>query len=193
MFLLKPIQKMLNSHLKMLKQQHFLYQRKNLYDLMPSRSFSGEPTSDDNSRFHPCWSSFLFSSRRTLYLLVWRWGEGVAELEPGKFLAQRGSASLGVVPTVNKKTQINSRTYSFLSKLTYMLINIDPQPNIKPPERLTYTLKNTTHSRVLKTLERETSAGILRNTQDSIRLCYGFKSALSERKRVMSFLSVFLI
>ena len=187
MLLLKPIQKMLNSHLKMLKQQHFLYQRKNLYDLMPSRSFSGEPTSDDNSRFHPCWSSFLFSSRRTLYLLVWRWGEGVAELEPGKFLAQRGSASLGVVPTVNKKTQINSRTYSFLSKLTYMLINIDPQPNIKPPERLTYTLKNTTHSRVLKTPERKTSAGILRNTQDSIRLCYGFKSALSERKRVMHF------
>lgn len=101
--------------------------------------------------------------------------------------SQRGSASLGVAPTVNKKTQINSRTYSFLSKLTYMLINIDPQPNIKPPERLTYTLKNTTHSRVLKTLERETSAGILRNTQDSIRLCYGFKSALSERKRVMHF------
>ena len=25
-----------------------------------------------------------------------------------------------------------------------MLINIDPQPNIKPPERLTYTLKNAT-------------------------------------------------
>ena len=70
---------MLNSHLKMLKQQHFLYQRKNLYDLMPSRSFSGEPTSDDNSRFHPCWSSFLFPSHRTLYLLVWRWEEGVAE------------------------------------------------------------------------------------------------------------------
>ena len=93
-------------------------------------------------------SLFLFPHPRTLYLVVWRWGEGVAELEPGKFLAQRGSASLGVVPTVNKKTQINSRTYSFLSKLTYMLINIDPQPNIKPPERLTYTLKNTTHSRV---------------------------------------------
>ena len=36
---------------KMLKQQHFLYQRKNLYDLMPSRSFSGEPISDDNYRF----------------------------------------------------------------------------------------------------------------------------------------------
>ena len=65
---------MLNSHLKMLKQQHFLYQRKNLYDLMPSRSFLGDPTSDDNSRFHPCWSSFLFSSHRTLYPVVWRWG-----------------------------------------------------------------------------------------------------------------------
>lgn len=70
---------MLNSHLKMLKQQHFLYHRKNLYDLMPSRSFSGDPTSDDNSRFHPCWSSFLFSSHRTLYPVVWRWGEGGAE------------------------------------------------------------------------------------------------------------------
>lgn len=110
--LLRAIQK--RAELAVLRQQHFLYQRKNLYDLMPSRSFSGEPTSDDNSRFHPCWSSFLFSSRRTLYLLVWRWGEGVAELEPGKFLAQRGSASLGVVPTVNKKTQINSRTSSLL-------------------------------------------------------------------------------
>ena len=131
---------------------------------------------------------FCFPQRRTLYLLVWRWGEGVAELEPGKFLAQRGSASLGVVPTVNKKTQINSRTYSFLSKLTYMLINIDPQPNIKPPERLIlHAEKYRLNSRVLKTPERETSAGILRNTQDSIRLCYGFKSALSERKRVMHF------
>ena len=50
--------------------------------------------------------------------------------------SQRGSASLGVAPTVNKKTQINSRTYSFLSKLTYMLINVDQQPNIKPPEKV---------------------------------------------------------
>ena len=41
--------------------------------------------------------------------------------------------------------------------------------------------------RVLKTPERETSARVHRNTQDSIRLCYGFKSALSERKRVMHF------
>ena len=40
--LLKPIQKMPNSHLKMLKQQHFLYQRKNLYDQESSRSSSGE-------------------------------------------------------------------------------------------------------------------------------------------------------
>ena len=95
--------------------------------------------------------------------------------------SQRGSASRGVVPTVNKKTQINSRTYSFLSKLTYMLINIDQQPSIKPPEWLLHTQINTTHSRVLKTPERETSAGILRNTQDSIRLCYGLKRALSER------------
>lgn len=139
---------MLNSHLKMLKQQHFLYQRKNLYDLMPSRSFSGDPTSDDNYRFLSLLEFFLFPHPRTLYLVVWRWGEGVAELEPGKFLAQRGSASLGVAPTVNKKTQINSRTYSFLSKLTYMLINVDQQPNIKPPEWLLHTQINTTHSRV---------------------------------------------
>ena len=61
------------------------------------------------------------------------------------------------------------------------------QPSIKPPEWLTSHAENTTHSRVLKTPERETSAGILRNTQDSIRLCYGLKSALSERKRVMHF------
>ena len=87
-----------------------------------------------------------------------------------------------------------------------MLINVDQQPNIKPPEKvnlhaekynsqpsikppewLLHTQINTTHSRVLKTPERETSTGILRNTQDSIRLCYGLKSALSERKRVMHF------
>ena len=156
MLLLKPIQKMLNSHLKMLKQQHFLYQRKNLYDLMPSRSFSGEPTSDDNSRFHPCWSSFLFPSHRTLYLLVWRWGEGVAEHK----------ASWMVTPHADK---------------------YNSQPSIKPPEWLLHTQINTTHSWVLKTPERETSARVHRNTQDSIRLCYGFKSALSERKRVMHF------
>ena len=68
--LLKAIQKMLNSHLEMLKQQHFLHQRKNLYDLMPSRSFSGEPISDDNYRLHPCWSSFFIPQHRTLYLVV---------------------------------------------------------------------------------------------------------------------------
>ena len=119
--------------------------------------------------------------------------------------SQRGSASRGVAPTVNKKTQINSRTSSLLKRLTYTLKNTthsrtssrlngylhaekyNSQPSIKPPEWLLHTLKNTTHSRVLKTPERETSAGILRNTQDSIRLCYGFKSALSERKRVMHF------
>lgn len=91
---------------KMLKQQHFLYQRKNLYDLMPSRSFSGDPTSDDNYRFLSLLEFFLFPHPRTLYLLVWRWGEGVAELEPGKFLAQRSSASRGVAPTVNKKLRL---------------------------------------------------------------------------------------
>ena len=117
--LLKPIQKMPNSHLKMLKQQHFLYQRKNLYDLMPSRSFSGDPTSDDNSRFHPCWSSFLFPSHRTLYLLVWRWGEGVAEHK----------ASWMVTYTLKNTT--HSRVSKPPERLTYTQINIDQQPSIK--------------------------------------------------------------
>lgn len=67
MLLLKPIQKMLNSHLKMLKQQHFLYQRKNLYDLMTSRSFSGEPISDDNYRFLSLLEFFFYSPIPVLY------------------------------------------------------------------------------------------------------------------------------
>ena len=104
---------------KMLKQQHFLYQRKNLYDLMPSRSFSGDPTSDDNSRFHPCWSSFLFPSHRTLYLLVWRWGEGVAEHK----------ASWMVTYTLKNTT--HSRVSKPPEWLLHTQINIDQQPSIK--------------------------------------------------------------
>ena len=55
--LLKPIQKMPNSHLKMLKQQHFLYQRKNLYDQEPSRSSSGETVPEQDYKIP--WLEFL--------------------------------------------------------------------------------------------------------------------------------------
>jgi len=46
--LLKPIQKMPNSHLKMLKQQHFLHQRKNLYNPVSKRSSSDKTNTEDN-------------------------------------------------------------------------------------------------------------------------------------------------
>lgn len=85
--------------------------------------------------------------------------------------SQRVSASLGVVPTVNKKTQINSRTYSFLSKLTYMLINIDQQPNIKPPERLTYMLKiqlTAEYQRLLRGKHLQEFLEILRIVSDCV-------------------------
>ena len=39
---------MLNSHLKMLKQQHFLHQRENLYNPASKRSSSGETNTEDN-------------------------------------------------------------------------------------------------------------------------------------------------
>lgn len=39
---------MLNSHLKMLKQQHFLHQRKNLYNPASKRSSSDETNTEDN-------------------------------------------------------------------------------------------------------------------------------------------------
>ena len=152
MLLLKPIQKMLNSHLKMLKQQHFLHQRKNLYNPVSKRSSSDETNTEDN-HVRPWQKSFFISPAPYFILVSVAVGRDSHLTRTRNTLcfnsySQRVSASLGVVPTVNKKTQINSQTYSFLSKLTYMLINIDQQPNIKPPERLTYTLKNTTHSRV---------------------------------------------
>ncbi len=37
-----------NSHLKMLKQQHFLHQRKNLYNPVSKRSSSDETNTEDN-------------------------------------------------------------------------------------------------------------------------------------------------
>ena len=59
---------------KMLKQQHFLYQLKNLYSQEPSRSSSGETDTEDNHRqFFPYWSFlFLFQFHRTLLWVVWR-------------------------------------------------------------------------------------------------------------------------
>ena len=42
---------MLNSHLKMLKQQHFLHQRKNLYNPVSKRSSSDETNTEDNHGF----------------------------------------------------------------------------------------------------------------------------------------------
>ena len=50
---------------KMLKQQHFLYQRKNLSLPILGRIFSGELISEDNYRFSP---SEFFQYRTGLYL-----------------------------------------------------------------------------------------------------------------------------
>ena len=63
---------MLNS--LTLRQQHFLYQRKNLYNQEPLRSSSGETDTEDNHRqFFPYWSFlFLFQLHRTLLWVVWR-------------------------------------------------------------------------------------------------------------------------
>ena len=50
-----------------LRQQHFLYQRKNLYNQEPLRSSSGETSPEDNYKIS--WLEFLHSSHRTgLYL-----------------------------------------------------------------------------------------------------------------------------
>ena len=54
---------MLNS--LSLRQQHFLYQRKNLYIPILGRIFSGELISEDNYRFSP---SEFFQYRTGLYL-----------------------------------------------------------------------------------------------------------------------------
>ena len=48
--MLEAIQKSAELASKMLRQQHFLYQRKNLYIPILGRIFSGEPDSDDNHR-----------------------------------------------------------------------------------------------------------------------------------------------
>ena len=44
---------------KMLKQQHFLYQRKNLYNQEPSRSSSGETVPENDYKIS--WLEFLHS------------------------------------------------------------------------------------------------------------------------------------
>lgn len=81
---------MLNSHLKMLKQQHFLYQRKNLYDLMTSRSFSGEPISDDNYRFLSL-LEFFFIPPSPYFILVSvaLGGGGAPNIKPPEWLPTR--------------------------------------------------------------------------------------------------------
>lgn len=62
-----------NSHLKMLKQQHFLHQRKNLYNPVSKRSSELKQTQRIITSV-PDRSLFLFPQHRTLYLLVWQWG-----------------------------------------------------------------------------------------------------------------------
>ena len=59
---------------KMLRQQHFLYQRKIVYNPISLRSSSGETDTEDNHRqFFPYWSFlFLFQLHRTLLWVVWR-------------------------------------------------------------------------------------------------------------------------
>lgn len=54
---------------KMLKQQHFLYQRKNLYIPILGRIFSGEPDSDDNHR-SPFQLAFSILSSLSPYFIL---------------------------------------------------------------------------------------------------------------------------
>ena len=73
---------------KMLRQQHFLYQRKNLYIPILGRIFSGEPDSDDNHR-SPFQLAFSILSSLSPYFILgsgwrrWRrWSSISAEREP---------------------------------------------------------------------------------------------------------------
>ena len=70
--LLRAIQK--RAELAALRQQHFLYQRKIVYNPISLRSSSGETDTEDNHRqFFPYWSFlFLFQLHRTLLWVVWR-------------------------------------------------------------------------------------------------------------------------
>ena len=59
--LLRAIQK--RAELAALRQQHFLYQRKIVYNPISLRSSSGETDTEDNHRqFFPYWSFFVFIS-----------------------------------------------------------------------------------------------------------------------------------
>ena len=68
--LLKTIQKMQNS--LTLRQQHFLYQRKNLYNQEPWRSSSGETAPENDYKIS--WLEFLRSSPSPDFI----WGSGEA-------------------------------------------------------------------------------------------------------------------
>ena len=132
MLLLKTIQKMPNSHLKMLKQQHFLHQRKNLYNPVSKRSSSDETNTEDN-HVHPWQKSFFISPAPYFILVSVAVGRDSHLTRTRNTLcfnsySQRGSASLGVAPTVNKKLRLTAEHQS-----AWMV---------------TYTLRNTTHSRV---------------------------------------------
>ena len=67
--LLRAIQK--RAELAALRQQHFLYQRKNLYIPILGRIFSGEPDSDDNHGNSSLLEFFIAWFHRTLLLVVW--------------------------------------------------------------------------------------------------------------------------
>ena len=76
--LLRAIQK--RAELAALRQQHFLYQRKIVYNPISLRSSSGETDTEDNHRqFFPYWSFlFLFQLHWTLLWVVcrgsrWQW------------------------------------------------------------------------------------------------------------------------
>ena len=53
---------------KMLRQQHFLYQRKNLYNQEPSRSSSGETVPEDDSK--TSWLEFFYFASISPYFIL---------------------------------------------------------------------------------------------------------------------------
>ena len=81
--MLEAIQKSAELASKMLRQQHFLYQRKNLYIPILGRIFSSEPVPEDTHRQSARWSLSFYPaiSPRTL--------SGVAERGPGASLRLR--------------------------------------------------------------------------------------------------------
>ena len=70
--LLEAIQKSAELASKMLRQQHFLYQRKNLYIPILGRIFSSESDSEDTSRESALPPEFFaVPVHRTLFEKVW--------------------------------------------------------------------------------------------------------------------------